>query len=115
MSRADLETGNSLFVRATAQFEGDSVRFLANAIEPLERVAARSGTGLRVFVNSSDPLRPLHDMLAGEGEGSGEVTVVSRLDAATEVEIRLPDRYAISPAVRQAVKSLPGIIEVQEL
>ena len=115
VSRAALETGNSLFVRATAQFEGDSVRFLANAIEPLERVAARSGTGLRVFVNSADPLRPLHDVLAGEGEGSGEVTVVSRLDAATEVEIRLPEHYAISPAVRQAVKSLPGILEVQEL
>ena len=54
-------------------------------------------------------------MLAGEGEGSGQVTVVSRLGATTEVEIELPDRYAISPAVRQAVKSLPGILKVQEL
>ena len=115
VSRAALEAGNSLFVRATAQFEGDSVRFLANAIEPLEQVAARSGTGLRVFVESADPLRSLHDVLAGEGDGSGQVTVVSRLGAATEVEIELPGRYAISPAVRQAVKSLPGILEVQEL
>ena len=115
VARASLEVGNSLFVRAAAQFEGDSVRFLANTIEPLERVAARAGTGLRVFVASADPLRPLHDVLAGEGEGSGQVTVVSRLDAATEVEIELPGRYAISPAVRQAVKSLPGILEVQEL
>ncbi len=115
VSRPALEGGNSLFVRATAHFEGDSVRFLANAIEPLERVAAGSGTGLRVFVASADPLRPLRDVLAGEGEGSGQVTVVSRLGATTEVEIELPDRYAISPAVRQAVKSLPGILKVQEL
>jgi len=115
VSRTDLEVGNSIFVLATAQFEGDSVRFIANAIEPLERVAARSGTGLRVFVDSSVPLLPLHDILAGEGPGSGEVTVVTRLDSATEVEIKLPERYAISPAVRQAVKSLSRILKVQEL
>ena len=120
-SRGSLEVGNSLFVKANAQFEGEGIRLTALSLEPLDQVAARARRGLRVVVDSAAPLAPLQALLAGgnrseEGNGArGPVMVVSRLDAATEVEIGLPDRYAISPKLLQAVKGIPGVLEVQDI
>ena len=113
-----LEVGSSLFIRATAQFEGESLRLTALAVEPLERVMARTAEGLRVTLQSAEPLAPLERILAAqenERNGAhGRVTVISRLDALTEVEIGLPGRYAVSPAVLQAVQSIPGVVAVEE-
>ena len=120
-SRDSLEVGNSLFIKADAQFEGEGMRLTALSLEPLDQVAARASRGLRVVVDSAAPLAPLQALLAGgsrSGEGNGArgpVTVVSRLDLATEVEIGLPGRYAISPEMLQAVKGIPGILEVQDI
>ena len=106
-----LEVGSSLFIKATAQFEGESVRLTALAVELLDRVTARTAEGLRVVLDSAEPLAPLQRVLAAQGGGrngaQGRVTVVSRLDALTEVEIGLPGRYAVSPAVLQAVQCIP--------
>jgi DNA polymerase-3 subunit alpha len=113
-----LEVGNSLFIKASAQFEGESLRLTALAVEPLDGVAARTAEGLRVVLDSTEPLAPLHRVLSarsGGGNGArGQVTVVSRLDAVTEVDIGLPGRYAVSPAVLQEVQEIPGVVAVEE-
>ena len=41
--------------------------------------------------------------------------LVSRIDMQTEVETSLPEKYAVSPAMAQAVKAIPGIVEVREV
>ncbi|MSO92158.1 MAG: DNA polymerase III subunit alpha [Rhodospirillales bacterium] len=114
-AREYLEIGNSLLIRATAQFEGESVRFTTQGLEPLAAKAADAAPGLLVFVGSVDPLRPLREVLQQQGRGSGPVRIVSRLADQTEVEIGLPGGYAISPAVMKAVKGIPGILDVQEI
>jgi DNA polymerase-3 subunit alpha len=119
ISRDDLETGKSVLVKASAQFEGDSLRLTAHAIEPLEKVAARTTAGLMVYLDTVDSLSSLHSALAARSGGGqrkgGQVKVVSRVDSVTEVEIDLPGRYAISPEIMQAVKAIPGIVDVREL
>ena len=114
-----LEVGNSLFIKASAQFEEESVRLTALAVEPLERVAARTAEGLRVVLDSTEPLAPLHRVLSAQDAGGngalGKVTVVSRLDPATEVDLDLPGRYALSPAVLLAVQGIPGVVAVEEV
>ena len=37
------------------------------------------------------------------------------LAEATEVEVKLPGRFRISPQVAGAIKALPGVVEVQAL
>jgi DNA polymerase-3 subunit alpha len=78
----------------------------------------RTAEGLRVTLQSTEPLAPLERILAAQGNGRngahGRVTVISRLDARTEVGIGLPGRYAVSPAVLQAVQSIPGVVAVEE-
>jgi DNA polymerase III subunit alpha len=34
-------------------------------------------------------------------------------DGATEVEIRLPGRFKVSPQISGAIKAVPGVVDVQ--
>ncbi len=121
-SRGFLEVGQSLFVRAVAQFEGETARFTAQALEPLDEVAAQTSGGLTVYVDSTEPLSPLRDiLLRGNGNGNGngrsgkkgEVRLVGRLEDAREVELQL-GKFPISPALVLAVRAVRGVLEVQE-
>ena len=118
--RDDLEVGKSLLIKANIQVEGESIRYTAHSLEPLDQVAANIGVCLRVFLDSGNSLAPLHDVLETSGDGKrgkgrGTVTLVSRIDSTTEVEIELPGRYPLSPTVLQSIRHVPGIAEVQEL
>ena len=120
-ARDVLEVGNSLYIKAKADFEGESVRFTAHAMEPLDQVVSRAGAGLKVIVEEAASLpllREVLDRVGGAnngGNGKGRVVVVSRLDAGQEVEVRLPERYLISPLVLHAVEDIPGIAGVEEI
>jgi len=114
-ARDFLEVGNSVLIRATAQLEGDTVKFLANGLEPIEQAVAGAAAGLRVVVASEAPLATLQQMLAREGRGKGRVEVVARPDPATEVALELPGTYAISPGLLTEARSLPGVVDVAEI
>jgi len=111
-----LEAGQSLSIKANAQFEGDTVRLSAHAVEPLDAVLSRAAKGLIIRVGSEAPLDPLKAVLAreGSGKGRGEVRLITEIDLQTEVEIGLGAHYAISPAILSAVRSIPGILDVRE-
>lgn len=109
-----LEVGQSIFIKGSATFEGESVRFIANRIESLDEVVARSSSGLKVFVDSEDPLPMIKEMLEREGKGRGEVIVTARLSLTKEADLKLEKQYAITPQLLQAVKAIPGIVDVQE-
>jgi DNA polymerase-3 subunit alpha len=36
-------------------------------------------------------------------------------DGATEVEVRLPGRFKVSPQIAGALKAVPGVVEVQAM
>ncbi|MEE9545534.1 MAG: DNA polymerase III subunit alpha, partial [Rhodospirillales bacterium] len=114
-ARQFLEAGESLFLKANAQFEGETVRFTAQSMEPLDRVAARAAPGMKVIIDSAAPLRPLSEILAGQGRGEGDVRLVARLDDGSEVEINLPGGYAITAPVLLKVGNIPGIVGVGEI
>ena len=90
-------------------------------MEPLDQVASRAGAGLKVIVEEASSLPLLLEVLDrvgganNGGNGKGRVVVVSRLDAGQEVEVRLPERYLISPLVLHAVEDIPGIKGVEEI
>jgi DNA polymerase-3 subunit alpha len=53
-------------------------------------------------------------LIGDQKRGRGTVKII--VDAADkEVVIPLPELYQISSATRAAVKSLPGIVDVQEI
>ena len=114
-SRSLLEAGQPLLVTADARAEEESVRLTAQKIEALDGVVAQAAAGLKVFVSERDAVPPLKGLIGRESGGKGRVTVVVPLPPAREVEITLPGGFRISPRVRAAVKSLPGIVEVMDI
>ncbi|MEL0107758.1 MAG: DNA polymerase III subunit alpha [Rhodospirillaceae bacterium] len=111
-----LEAGQCLSIKANAQFEGETVRLSAHAVEPLDAVLSRAAKGLMIRVGSDAPLEPLKAVLEreGSGRGRGQVRLIAEIDMQTEVEIGLGERFAISPAILNAVRSIPGVLDVRE-
>ncbi len=113
-ARELLEVGQSLFIKAAIQFEGETPRITANSFELLDQVAARSTPGLRLYIGSENPLRALREALSGE-RGGGEIIVVVHPDDDLEVEITLADKLVITPGLLRTIREIPGIEEIREI
>jgi DNA polymerase-3 subunit alpha len=114
-SRDLLEVGNSLFVKASAQFEGEAPRFTVLSVERLESLQDKSAALIEVFVGSPGALEPLRNVLSGEARGRDRINVVSRIETDREVVVSLPGTYAASPAVIQAIRGIAGVEAVREI
>jgi DNA polymerase-3 subunit alpha len=114
-SRALLDGGQPLIVSVDVRAEEENLRLTAQRIEALDGVVAHAAAGLKVFLGEGDALSPLRGLMARESGGRGRVTVVVPVPPQREVEILLPGGFKISPRVRAAVKSLPGILDVHDL
>jgi DNA polymerase-3 subunit alpha len=116
-----LEPGSPVLLQMTAEAQGDEVRARIQTVETLDRAAARVQKGLRIFVRDEAPLDAVVKRLdrGGQGGGShaseaeGEVNLIVMLGAGTEVELKLPGRYKVSPQIAGAIKAIPGVVEVR--
>ncbi|PPQ39579.1 DNA polymerase III, alpha subunit [Rhodoblastus acidophilus] len=107
-----LEKGACVLVTLDARLDGDDVRARITLVEKLDEAAARIQKGLRIALRDGAALPALAEQLKGRPEG--EVTLLLRLDEdSREVEVKLPGKYAINPAVSNAIKTLPGVAEVE--
>ena len=106
-----LEKGACVLVSLQANVEGEDVRARIVAVERLDEAAARIQKGLRISLRDRAALPRLAERLKGKPEG--EVTLVLRLDAESEVEIRLKGRYPINPQASGAIKAISGVAEVE--
>lgn len=49
------------------------------------------------------------------GGADGDVSLVLMLDLETEVEMKLPGRFKVSPQIAGAIKAVTGVVDVQTL
>ncbi len=111
-----LEGGKPLIVEVVAERapEGDDLRLTAQSFEDLDQALAKTAAGLKVYLEGDAPLPQLKSLLERERRGRGRVSIVLETDDGREIEIDLPQGYAISAAGRQAIKAIPGLV-VQDL
>ena len=108
--------------------------------EPLDHAAAKTQKGLRIFVRDTKPLesiarrlnmpdaapapggaakpmavKPAPAAAPPAGAADGDVSLVMMLDLETEVEMKLPGRYKVSPQIAGAIKAVAGVVDVQTL
>jgi DNA polymerase-3 subunit alpha len=112
--RALLDSGQPLVVTVDVRSGEETLRLIAQKIEPLDRVVADAAAGLRVFLGEARALSSLKSVITREAGGRGRVTVVLDLPSR-EVEIAIPGGFKVDPRTRAAVKSLPGIIDVHDI
>jgi DNA polymerase-3 subunit alpha len=111
-----LEPGAAVLLVLSAEVQGDDVRARIQSVEPLDKAAANLHKGLRVFLRDGAPLEGVAKRLETvprPGNGDGEVSVILMLKAGTEVEVKLPGRFKVSPQIAGAIKAVPGVVQVE--
>ena len=128
-----LEPGTAVLLFLTAEVQGDEVRARIQSVEPLDEAAARMHRGLRVFLRDTEPLAGVARRLqasqkeaspksgngGANGNGAdatdGEVSMVLLLQNGSEVEVKLPGRFKVSPQIAGAIKAVSGVVTVEAL
>lgn len=113
-SRELLDKGAPVLIAVDGRVDGDQVRFMAQSIESLDKAAAGVGASLRIYLNDAGSIESLKQLLGREARGKGRVWLVA-MAGEREIAMVLPGRYGCSPQLRQAIKTLPGIVEVEEV
>ena len=122
LARQYLETGSQVVVQVEATLEADQLKLLGRSVVPIDSVVADAGaTGLRVFIESADAIpavagvleNALRDKVRG---GRGPIYFcLMHQGLPGEVEIDCGREYPVTPQIKGALRSLGGVIEVQEI
>jgi DNA polymerase-3 subunit alpha len=131
-----LEPGAAVLLQLGAELQGEDVRARVLHAEPLDAAAAKTQKGLRIFLRDTRSLESIAKRLqmpeaaAPSGSargpqvkpvaapvvgGDGDVSLVLMLDLETEVEMKLPGRFKVSPQIAGAIKAVSGVVDVQTL
>ncbi|GGE78443.1 DNA polymerase III subunit alpha [Stappia taiwanensis] len=110
--RDAVEPGKSVILIVGADMRDDEPSLRIQSVRPLEEAAERVQRNLTVFLRDPGAARRLSRHLSERGDG--EVSVVVMLDnGAREVEVRLPGGYRLTPQIAGALKTIPGVVEVE--
>ncbi|HEU5019422.1 MAG TPA: DNA polymerase III subunit alpha [Pseudolabrys sp.] len=113
-----LEPGTAVLMFLSAEVQGDEVRARIQSAEPLDAAAANLHKGLRIFLRDDKPIEAVARRLEPSprpANGDGEVSVILLLEQGTEVEVKLPGRFKVSPQIAGAIKAVPGVVQVEAL
>ncbi|WP_436398871.1 DNA polymerase III subunit alpha [Roseobacter sp. S98] len=121
-SREHLETGAKVVVTVEATMEADQLKLLGRSVAPIDAVTADAGgMGLRVFVEEPGAVSAVASVLEGaakaaRGAGRGPVQLcLMHPDLPGEVEVDLGQDFAVNPQIKGAIKSLNGVLEVEDI
>ena len=109
-----LEPAQAILVTADGRLDGEQVKLTAQSVEKLEDAVANAAAGLRIVMSDPVALEALRKSLEGK-RGRGRVTLVVPMPDESQAEVTLPGSYAIAGGLRDAIGSLPGIAQVEEI
>ncbi|WP_243611231.1 DNA polymerase III subunit alpha [Shimia aestuarii] len=120
-SREYLETGSKVVVTAEATLESEQLKLLARSIAPIDAVVADAGSaGLKVFLEDAEAVGPVANVLQQAAEtvkagAKGPVLFcLMSADLPGEVEIDTGREFPVNPQIKGAIKSLDGVMAVEE-
>ena len=121
-ARGHLETGAKVVVTVEAALESDQLKLLGRSVAPLDVLVADMGRiGLRVFVDQLESVPFIASVLAQADKevkpGHRGPVTLCLLDPTLpgEVDIDLQAECPVNSQIKGALKSLSGVIEVEEI
>ena len=121
-SREYLETGQKVVITAEANMESDQLKILARSVQPIDGVVADAGAvGLRIFVNTPEVIASVATVLENavksvKSGGRGPVHFcLMAPDLPGEVELETGREFPVTPQIKGAIKSLGGVVDVEEM
>ncbi|SDJ98707.1 DNA polymerase III subunit alpha [Aliiruegeria lutimaris] len=121
-AREYLEPGQNVVVTVEATQESEQLKLLCKGARPVDAESSSGGGGgFRLFLNDGRALPTLHSILmrtrdAGPVRAKGPIRV-TLIDPGLpgEVEMELGTDLPVSPQVRGAMKSVAGVIDIEDL
>ncbi len=121
-ARDHLETGMNVVLGVEVTMESEQLKLLARSAQPVDAVVAGAGdSGLKVFIEQGEAATSVASVLdraKGENGRAGRGPVHLCLmapDLPGEVEIELPGKWPVTPQIKGALKSLPGVVMVEDV
>ncbi|NDH25374.1 MAG: DNA polymerase III subunit alpha, partial [Rhodobacteraceae bacterium] len=121
-SRDYLETGEKVLVTVEATLEADQLKLLGRSVAPIDSSLAGAGAmGLRIFVENATAVTSVASVLAqtksqGIKAPAGPIEFCL-LDQSLpgEVTISAGEDFPLNPQIKGALKSLEGVLQVEEI
>ncbi len=115
-AEALLDGDRPLLITAAARLDDDQVKLNGQRVALLDDAAAETATGMQIWLGETAALGPLKGLIEREaaGKGKGRVSIVVPT-GDQEIEIALDGRFMCSQQIQAAIRSLNGIVDVQEL
>jgi DNA polymerase-3 subunit alpha len=102
-------------LNVATRWDGDDLKLQILSVQSLDEAAAQTGAGLRIFIDNPKPLPSIAERVKGS-KGKGLISLVFPVEnGEREVELELPGRYAVTPALRGALRVVSGVQEVEEV
>ena len=121
-SRDLLETGAQVVITAEATLESDQLKLLCRSVQPIDGMVAGAGAvGLRIFVDQPGAIGSVATVLEGAAKavragapGPIHFCLLGQ-GLPGEVEIDSGMEYPVTPQIKGAIKSLNGVVMVEEI
>ncbi|MEM0946370.1 MAG: DNA polymerase III subunit alpha [Pseudomonadota bacterium] len=121
-ARDHLEPGRNVVLTVEATMEAEQLKLLARSVGDVdEQVADVGQTGLKVFLDVEEGISAVAALLervrnesTRGGKGPVELCLTAP-DLPGEVEMELPGTWPVNPQIKSALKSLPGVVTVEEV
>ena len=113
-SNEALTPGTAVLVEIEAENGGDAMRARLTSAVPLDTIAGRAQSGIRIGISDIASLEKLRTHLSPTGQG--EVRIVLKLtDVEREVELQMPGRYDVSPRGTGAISVIEGVTGIEPI
>jgi len=119
--RQHLEPGANVVLTVEASLEGETLKLLARDVRPVDAVVAGAGpAGLRIHVAETGAVEAVARLLAQlgavKGAARGPVSFcITDAASGAEVDVTVGRDLPVTPQVKGALKSLAGVLAVEEV
>ena len=120
-SRNDLEPGDNVVLTADATIEGGQLKMLARSVQLVDKaILSGASAGLCVYVNEPEVLPSVASVLerakkAVNSKSVGPIRLfLMHPSLPGEVEMVLKGKFPVTPETKGALKSLAGVVEVED-
>jgi DNA polymerase-3 subunit alpha len=107
-----LEPGKSLVITVQAEERPEGIGLRIQTAQSLEEKSVQMQKALRVFVRDSGPMRAVARHLNARGDGLVSFVIIKD-DGKREIEVELTEKYRISPEIAAALRTAPGVLDVE--
>ncbi len=116
-ARDNLEPGKNVVLTVEATLEGETLKLLARAAQPIDQVADQAGAqDLRIHLNRPEAASSIATLLARvEGRNRARIILCVPDEQGREIDLILPDPYPVNAQIKGAIKAMQGVVLVEEV